>query len=85
MIDKLTGWAKAIPIPYQFAATVARVMHAEWIAQYDVPNKLHPDYKVHFKAAVFADHCATFGIEKTSTTPYRFQAKKIEKNLTRLW
>ena len=74
MIDGLTGWVEAIPIPDQSAATVARVVHADWIARYGVPEQLHSDRGVQFEAAVFADLCATFGIEKTRTTAYRPQA-----------
>ena len=60
MIDGLTGWAEAIPIPDQSAETVARVVHAEWIARYGVLEQLRSDRGVQFEAAVFADYCATF-------------------------
>ena len=83
MIDGLTGWAEAIPIPDQSAATVARVVHAEWIARYGVWEQLHSDRAVQFEAAVFADLCATFGIEKTRTTVYRPQANGKCKRLNR--
>ena len=49
-------------------------MHADWIARYGVPEQLHLDRQVKFEAALFADLCATFGIEKTRTTAYRPQA-----------
>ena len=74
MIDGLTCWAEAIPIPDQSAATVARVVHADWIARYGVPKQLHLDRGVHIEAAVFANLCATFKIEKTRKTAYRPQA-----------
>ena len=80
MIDGLTGWAEAIPHPDQSAATVARLVHAEWIARYEVPEQLHSDRGVQFEASVFADLCATFGIVKTRTTGYRPQANgKFER------
>ena len=74
MIDGLTGWAAAVPIFDQFAATVARAVYSEWIARYGVPEQLHTDRGVQFESAVFAELCALFGIDKTRTTTYRPQA-----------
>jgi hypothetical protein len=74
MIDGLTGWAEAVPIADQTAVTVARVVYAEWIARYGVPEQLHSDRGVQFESAVFAELCDTFGVDKTRTTPYRPQA-----------
>ena len=74
MIDGLTGWAEAVPIADQTAVTVARVVYAEWIARYGVPEQLHSDRGVQFESAVFAELCDTFGVDKTRTTPYRPQS-----------
>ena len=74
MIDGLTGWAEAVPIFDQSAATVARAVYSEWIARYGVPEQLHSDRGVQFESAVFVELCALFGIDKTRTTPYRPQA-----------
>ena len=73
MIDGLTGWVKANLITDQSAATVARVVRLEWIARYGVPEQLHSDRGVQFDAAVFANLCPTFKIEKTRTAAYRPQ------------
>ena len=74
MIDGLTGWAEAIPIADQSAATCARAVYAEWIARYGVPEQLHSDRGTQFESALFAELCATFGVDKTRTTAYRPQA-----------
>ena len=55
MIDKLTGWAEAVPIVDQSAATVARAVYNVWFARYCVPKKLHSDRGTHFEAALFAE------------------------------
>ena len=54
MIDGLTGWAEAVPIADQSAASVARVVYSEWIARYGVPEQLHSDRGDQFESAVFA-------------------------------
>ena len=71
IIDRLTGWAEATPIPDQSAATVARVIHSEWIVRYGVPEQIHSDRGVHFEAAIFNELCLS--LEKPRTTPYRSQ------------
>ena len=76
MIDGLTGWAKAVPIADQSAATCARAVYAEWIGRYGVPEQLHSDRGTQFESALFTELCATFGVDKTRTTAYRRQANK---------
>ena len=73
MIDGLTGWAEALPISEQSAATVARAVYTEWISRIGVSEQLHFDLGVQFDSAVYAELCAMFGIDKTRTNPYRTQ------------
>ena len=73
MIDGLTGWAEAFPIDDQSASTVARAVNREWFARFGVPDMLHSDRGAQFESALFAELCATFGVDKTRTTPYRPQ------------
>ena len=54
MIDYLTGWAEAVPIADQSAATVTRAVYTEWISRYCVPEQLHSDRGVQFESAVVA-------------------------------
>ena len=74
MIDCLTGLAEAIPIADQSAATCARAVYAEWFARYGVPEQFHSDRGRQFESELFAELCATFGVDKTRTTAYRQQA-----------
>ena len=55
MIDGLTGWAKAIPIPDQSAATCTRAVFAELIARYEVPEQVHSDRGTQFEYALCAE------------------------------
>ena len=68
MIIGLTGWAEAVPIADQTAATVARAVYAEWIARYGVPEQLHSDRGTQFVSALFVELCASFGVDKSRTT-----------------
>ena len=74
MIDGHTGWAVAVPIVDQSAATVARAVYNEWFARYCVPEKLHSDRGTQFEAALIAELYSIFGTEKTRQNPYRPQA-----------
>ena len=74
MIDGLTGWAEAVLIDDQSAATCARAVYAEWIARYGVPEQLHSGRSTQFESALLTKLCAIFGVEKTRTTSYGPQA-----------
>ena len=74
MIDSLTGWVEAVPIADKSAATCASAVYSEWIARYGVPEQLHSDRVTQFESALFAEFCASFGVDKTRTTAYRPQA-----------
>ena len=84
LIDGLTGWAEAVPIADQSAATCARAVYSEWIARYGVPELLHSDCGTQFKSALFAELCVSFGVDKMRTTAYLTQAnEKCERfNIT---
>ena len=83
MIDGLTGWAEAVPIADQSAATCAHAVYAEWIACYCVPEQLHSDRGTQFESALFTALCTTFGVDKTHTTAYRPQANGKCKRFNR--
>lgn len=68
IIDQLIDWAEAVLIPEQSAATVARVFNVKLIARCSVLDQLHLNREVQFESTMFADFCATFGIDKTQTT-----------------
>ena len=76
MIDGLIGWAEAVQIVDQSAATVARAVYNKWFARYCVPEQLHWDRNTQFASALVAELCLTFGTDKKRTTPYRPQANK---------
>ena len=57
MIDNFTGWAEAIPIADQSAATCACAVYAEWIARYGVLEQLHSDRGPQFESALFSELC----------------------------
>ena len=71
MIDGLTGWAEAVPINDQSAATVTRAVYTEWFSRYNVPEQIHSDCGSQFESDVFAELCMVFGVDTTRTTTYR--------------
>ena len=73
MIVGLTGWAEAVPIDYQFVLTVAHAVYRECFARFGLPDQLYSDRGAQFKSTLFAELCATFGVNKTRKTPYRPQ------------
>ena len=83
MIDGLTDWVEAVPNSDQSAATVARAVYSEWFARYGVPEQLHFERCTQFEAALFAELCSTFGVDKARTTPYRTQANGKCERLNR--
>ena len=83
MIDGLIGWAEAVTIADQSAATGDRDVNAEWITRYSVPELLHSDRGTQFESALFTELCATFGVDKTRTTAYRPQANGKRERFNR--
>ena len=80
MIDSLTGWAEAVPIPDQTAKTVARVFFETWIARFGVPYRVHSDQGPQFESALFSRLCEMPKIHWSRTTPYRPQENgKVER------
>ena len=80
MIDSLTGWAEAVPIPDQTAKTVAETFFSVWISRFGVPYRIHTDQGPQFESSLLARLCEILRIRHSRTTPYRPQANgKVER------
>ncbi|GFU52772.1 retrovirus-related Pol polyprotein from transposon 412 [Trichonephila clavipes] len=65
VMDYLTKWPEAYPIPDQEASTVAEVLVQHWISRFGVPLLLHSDQGKYFDFAVCKRLCEILAIDKT--------------------
>jgi transposase InsO family protein len=68
--DHFTRWRDAIPIPDGTAQTVAQALEERVFCYFGVPEQLHADQGAQFESKLMQELCATWGINKTRTTPY---------------
>ena len=72
--DHFTKYTRAFPMKDQTAATVAHILIYEWFAIHGEPMQIHSDQGSNFESKLMQDLCASYGIEKTRTTPFHPQA-----------
>ena len=73
LTDTFTKWTVAIPVTYQSAKTVVKVLVEDWITKFGVPEQLHSDQGRSFESEVVRELCSHYNIKKTRTTPYHPQ------------
>ena len=54
----------------QLAITVAKILMNEWFFNFGIPNRIHSDMGRNFVSAVVREICSSFGIKRSTTTPY---------------
>uniref|UniRef100_A0A3B3H3G3 Gypsy retrotransposon integrase-like protein 1 n=1 Tax=Oryzias latipes TaxID=8090 RepID=A0A3B3H3G3_ORYLA len=70
LTDVFSKYTVAIPTRDQRAATVAKVLVAEWFSKFGVPARLHSDQGRSFESQLIQQLRGLYGIEKSRTTPY---------------
>ncbi len=83
IVDTLTKWAEALPMPDERAETVAKLLVEEFVCRYGIPSQLHSDQGRQFEATVFQEMCALLQISKTRTTPLYPQSDGQTERLNR--
>jgi len=68
--DNLTKFSKAIPIPNQEAATVAREFTIKIVLEYGIPEEVLTDQGTNFVSEMFKNVCKLLKINKVQTTAY---------------
>ncbi|KAM0729433.1 Retrovirus-related Pol polyprotein from transposon 297 [Formica fusca] len=68
--DNLTKFSKAIPIPNQEAATIAKEFATKIIFEHGIPEKILTDQGTNFLSEIFKNTCKLLKIEKIQTTAY---------------
>lgn len=70
LTDIFTKYSVAVPTKDQKAETVAKVLVKEWFQRVGIPLRLHSDRGLNFQSDVIKALCKTYGIKRSSTTPY---------------
>jgi hypothetical protein len=69
IVDYLTKWVEALPMPNQTAEECARQFVTQFVCRYGIPQQLHSDQGRQFEAKLFQEMCTLLGIRKSRTTP----------------
>ena len=69
VVDTLTKWAEAIPMPDERATTVSKALVEEFVCRLGFPSQLHSDQGRQFESEIFKQMCTLLGKRKTRTTP----------------
>jgi hypothetical protein len=83
MVDTLSKWAEAVPMPDERAETVAGLLVEHVVCRLGVPMQIHSDQGRQFESAVFQQMCGLLGIRKTRTTPLHPQSDGQTERLNR--
>ena len=79
IVDHLTSFPIAIPIPNKEAGTVVEAFHKHFILQYGCPNVILSDNGKEFNNDTMAYLCDSFNIKHSFTSPYMPQSNgKVE-------
>ena len=79
IVDHLTSFPIAIPIPNKEAGTVVEAFHKHFILQYGCPNVILSDNGKEFNNDTMAYLCDSFNIKHSFTSPYITQSNgKVE-------
>ena len=83
VIDHLTGWAEAYPIPDKRSATVWNKLYAEFFPRFGFPEVLVTDQGQEFNSASFKSGLQTLGIQHKRTTPGHPQTNGMAERFNR--
>ena len=79
IVDHLTSFPVAVPIPNKEAPTIAEAFHKHFILQYGCPTELLSDNGGEFKNETMAYLCKAYNIEQKFTAPFSPQSNgKVE-------
>ena len=80
IVDHLSGWAEAIPIPNKSSAAVEAALAQEFIPRHASPEVMVTDRGLEFLAGSFRKYLKGLGIEHRQSTPYHPETNgKVER------
>ena len=93
IIDLLTGWQEAIPIPNKSADTITKAFIRHYLPRYLCPRFMLSDNSTEFKNQTFDRFTKDLGIERIFSAPYHPQSngkleifhKFLKPTLKKMW
>ena len=73
IVDHLSGWAEALPIPNKSSEAVEKALAQEFIPRHGAPETVISDRGLEFASGHFRKYLAGLGIEHRQSTPYHPQ------------
>ncbi|TKR69578.1 hypothetical protein L596_021718 [Steinernema carpocapsae] len=83
LIDHFSKYLAAVPVPNKSAATVAQAITTEWILKFGPPSRLHSDQGTEFCNEILKFLCDSFGVIRTTTSPYHPQGNGVTERANR--
>ena len=83
IVDRLSRWPQAIPIPDMTTETVADAFAHGWVATFGVPATITTDRGSQFGTAIWTQLMATWGIKSITTTAYHPEANGMVERFHR--
>ena len=82
-MDYFTKWVAFLPMPNHTASTIAQALIDKVFTVVGIPTYLHSDKGTDFCSNIFRAVCDTFGIDKTTTSPWRPQSDGMVERCNR--
>lgn len=86
VIDALTRWVEAIPMPNELASTTAKAFLTGVVARHGCPEQILTDQGPNFMSRMFASMCKMIGAEHIRTTAYHPHSngmvERVNKTIT---
>ena len=83
VVDRITRWPVAIPIPDMTAKTVANALNYGWIANFGIPTVIVSDRGRQFVANLWSAILDVFGSDAKTTTAYHPQSNGMVERFHR--
>ena len=84
IMDQLSKWVEAYPVPDQEAEIIASTMLSEFISCIGVPSAIHTDQGLNFQSDLIERLWQLLEDAKTRTTPYHPSSKGLVERLNRV-
>ncbi len=84
VIDYYSKWAEVYTLPNHKVETVGACIVRNWIAQHDIPLRLHSDNALEFRGHVIKQLKQMLSVKGTFTSPYRPQLNGLCEHMNQM-